>query len=222
MSGAGASVPFDEVDPFNPENQVRGFIMRSRRRRGDLQITHVNGEACAQYIHATPKIPLLEPASPLPEFERAHVFDKLDGTNILLFRYRDAGGRDFVSYKTRLSPFLRPLPYGDFVALWRQILERYAAPIAELVAAPHHFGFELFGRAVRILTDYPAELDARLLHAIAARPVASCRPRRSPRARSRCPTGSPSTGRRPTPRPSTPTRWLDAQTSRMPRAWWCT
>lgn len=166
MSGAGASVPFDEVDPFNSENQVRGFIVRSRRRRGDLQITHVNGEPCAQYVHATPKIPLLEPASALPEFERAHVFEKLDGTNILLFRYRDASGRDFVSYKTRLSPFLRPLPYGDFVALWRQILERYAAPMAELVAAPHHFGFELFGRSIRILADYPTALDARLLHAI--------------------------------------------------------
>jgi RNA repair pathway DNA polymerase beta family len=165
MSGAGSPLPFDEFDPFNP-NRVRGFIVRSRRRRGDLQITHVNGEACAQYVHATPKIPQLEPATELRAFERAHVFDKLDGTNVLLFRYRDARGREFVSYKTRASPFLRLQPYGDFVALWRQILERYAGPLAELAAAPHHFGFELFGREVRILTEYPVALDARLLYAI--------------------------------------------------------
>lgn len=166
MSGAGSPIPFDEVDPFNPENQLRGFIVKKRRRRGDLRITHVNGQACAQYVHATPTIPLLETTAPLPDFDRAHIFDKLDGTNVLLFRYHDAGGREHVSYKTRASPFLRLQPYGDFVALWRTMLERYAAQLDELIAAPHHFGFELFGRDLRILTDYPTALDARLLYAI--------------------------------------------------------
>lgn len=166
MSGAGSPLPFDELDPFHPENRVRGFVVRSRRRRGDLQITHVNGEACAQHVHAAPTIPLLEPTTQLLDFERAHVFDKVDGTNILLFRYRDARGREYVSYKTRASPFLRAQPYGDFVALWQKLLERYAAPLAELLTAPHHFGFELFGSEVRILTEYPTALDARLLYAI--------------------------------------------------------
>lgn len=165
MSGAGAPLPFDELDPFN-STRVRGFLVRSRRHRGDLQITHVDGEACPQVVHTTPSIAPLEPTTPLLAFERAHVFDKLDGTNVLLFRYRDARGRELLSYKTRASPFLRVQPYGDFVALWRQILERYAAPLAELAAMPHHFGFELFGRDVRILTDYPTALDARLLYAI--------------------------------------------------------
>lgn len=163
MSGAGAPVPFDELDPFNP-NRVRGLVVKSRRRRGDLQITHVNGEACEQYVHATPAI------APLPngalDFERAHVFEKLDGTNILLYRYRDARGGEYVSYKTRASPFLRLQPYGDFVALWREILAQYATAIAELSAAPFSFGFELFGRRLRILTDYPTGLDARLLYAL--------------------------------------------------------
>lgn len=158
-------LPFDEIDPFTG-NRVRGHVRRSRRRRGDLEITHVNGVACPQYVHATPRIEHLEPDRALPAFERARAYEKIDGTNVLLFRYRDARGERFVSYKTRLSPFLRAQPYGDFVALWGEILARYPAAFAALAASEHAFGFELFGSQLRILTAYEAPLDARLLYAI--------------------------------------------------------
>jgi hypothetical protein len=160
-------VPFDEVDPFN-SNRVRGYVLRSRRRRGDLEITHVNGRACPQYVHGTPRIEHLEPERALPDFERAHVYEKVDGTNVLLFRYADADGERFVSYKTRFSPFLRVQPYGDFVALWTEILARYQAALAALAASGHAFGFELFGSRLRILTEYETPLDARLLYALDA------------------------------------------------------
>jgi hypothetical protein len=160
-------IPFDEVDPFNG-NRVCGYLLRSRRRRGDLEITHVNGRACPQYVHGTPRIEHLEPERALPDFERAHVYEKVDGTNILLFRYADARGERFVSYKTRSSPFLRVQPYGDFVALWTEILARYGAAAAALAASGHAFGFELFGSRLRILTEYETPLDARLLYALDA------------------------------------------------------
>lgn len=160
-------VPFDEVDPFNG-NRVCGYVLRSRRRRGDLEITHVNGRPCPQYVHGTPRIEHLEPERPLPDFERAHVYEKVDGTNVLMFRYADAGGESFVSYKTRFSPFLRVQPYGDFVALWTEILARYGAAIEALAASAHAFGFELFGSRLRILTEYETPLDARLLYALDA------------------------------------------------------
>ncbi|HWO24932.1 MAG TPA: nucleotidyltransferase domain-containing protein [Kofleriaceae bacterium] len=164
-------IPFDEVDPFNP-NRVCGYVLRSRRRRGDLEITHVNGRACPQYVHGTPRIKHLEPERAVPDFERdferAHVYEKIDGTNVLLFRYTDARGECFVSYKTRFSPFLRAQPYGDFVALWTEILARYRSEIAALAACQHAFGFELFGCRLRILTEYETPLDARLLYALDA------------------------------------------------------
>lgn len=160
-------LPFDEVDPFN-RNRVCGYVLRSRRRRGDLEITHVNGRACPQYVHGTPRIEHLEPERALRDFERAHVYEKIDGTNVLLFRYTDARGEGFVSYKTRFSPFLRVQPYGDFVALWTEILARYRSEIAALAACRHAFGFELFGSRIRILTEHEAPLDARLLYALDA------------------------------------------------------
>lgn len=164
---SGSRIPFDEVDPFHG-NRVRGYVLRGRRRRGDLEITHVNGRACPQYVHGTPRIEHLEPGRVLPEFERAHVYEKVDGTNVLLFRYADAGGESFISYKTRFSPFLRVQPYGDFVALWTEILERYGSAVAALAASGHAFGFELFGNRLRILTAYETPLDARLLYALDA------------------------------------------------------
>jgi hypothetical protein len=160
-------IPFDEVDPFNP-NRVCGYVLRGRRRRGDLEITHVNGRACPQYVHGTPRVEHLEPERALPDFQRAHVYEKVDGTNVLLFRYADARGESFVSYKTRLSPFLRVQPYGDFVALWNEILARYRSGVAALAASRFSFGFELFGSRLRILTEYEAPLDARLLYALDA------------------------------------------------------
>lgn len=165
MTGSGAKMPFDEVDPFNP-NRVRGYVLRSRSRRGDLEITHVNGRACPQHVFATPHLADFAAQATAKPFERADAFEKIDGTNVLLYRYRDADGAGFTSYKTRLSPFLRRQPYGDFVALWREIVDRYRLGIAALTAAEPSFGFELFGSRIRILTDHPTPLDARLLYAL--------------------------------------------------------
>ncbi|MCP4136269.1 MAG: hypothetical protein GY754_35190 [bacterium] len=159
-------IEFDQVDPFNPQNRVQGYIHRSKSRYGDMEITFVNDSPCKQYIFGTPKILNLEKNIHQIKFQKVKIYEKIDGTNILLYRYRDIRGKEFISYKTRLSPFLRAQPYGDFAALWEEILKKYNSEFSRLYQWECLFGFELFGSTLRILTDYDIDLDARLLYAI--------------------------------------------------------
>ncbi|MBX2796860.1 MAG: nucleotidyltransferase domain-containing protein [Myxococcales bacterium] len=157
-------VPFDEVDPFNGR-RVRGLLTRSRRRRGDLQITHVDGRPCPQHVRGTPRIPHLR-TTDLDGSAGVHVYEKLDGTNVLLFRYHDADGQPLVSYKTRHRPFLSQQPYGDFVALWRQILAEHAHAMPTLLQSRFAFGFELYGSQLPQICSAQVSLAARLLFAL--------------------------------------------------------
>jgi hypothetical protein len=108
----------------------------------------------------TPRIEHLEPERALPDFECAHVYEKIDGTNVLLFRYADARGERFVSYKTRLSPFLRVQPYGDFVALWTEIAAIYEAgvPIERYGYRVRTRAINIAFRRVRVMFSVPSSL----------------------------------------------------------------
>lgn len=102
-----------------------------------------------------------------PRYEVIKVYEKIDGTNICLFRYKDAEGNEFVSYKTRLVPFLSPKGLSGFIVLWRKMIEKYAGKLEALIKGTrYNFGFELFGALNRILVDYDVSLDARLLFAL--------------------------------------------------------
>jgi len=166
LARRGNRVEFEMSDPFNPENLVRGYLHRSRSRRGDIEITHVNSVRAEQYISGAPTIKYLDRTSVTGDIRSATVFEKLDGTNILMFRYVNAENYSFVSYKTRLSPFLQIQPYGDFISMWNEIRSRYKKEFNTLASQPFAFSFELYGLRLRILTSYKTRLDARLLYAM--------------------------------------------------------
>jgi len=44
-----------------------------------------------------------------------HLYEKLDGTNVLAYRYRDGDGQWRLTYKLRLSPTLRNSRWGPFL-----------------------------------------------------------------------------------------------------------
>lgn len=124
---------FCEPDPFNThgllQNTLGGTICRKPDYRyGALCITTVNGEPVEpQYIYGTPKMhyPIdrggnwLWPENPI----RVKVAHKYDGTNIFGYTYKDAAGKAYRTFKTRLTPTLRPSLYGSWVDLWSEILK---------------------------------------------------------------------------------------------------
>lgn len=95
-----ATGAFDEVDPFNPGNTVRGFIHKSGKTTyGAMRITHVNGEEAEQNIWCTPKM-----SYPWDEHgfykvgpeASIDVYEKLDGTNICGYTYMGKDGRVYI------------------------------------------------------------------------------------------------------------------------------
>jgi hypothetical protein len=169
---------FEEVDPYNPQNTLKGIIYRTNDRYGSLLIKEVNGRPREQYINTTPKF--YYPGGTqsyrsykrglFPEFTFIRCYDKLDGTNVFAFRYTDADGNRFISYKTRLTPFLKKNGFKDWIFLWEKMLEKYHDEIEIIKTQLLHddvvsgFAFEMYGSANKILIEYPAVLDTRLLY----------------------------------------------------------
>lgn len=167
---------FNDIDPYNPQNKVEGFISVGNENYGNIEITSVNGKKCNQIIHATPKFmypgnthsPKTMSFNNLPKFSHILLYDKLDGTNILMYRYKDAEGNDFISYKTRLKPFLTPSAWGDWKKIWDQMLIKYSGYFEDLMDnyTEYNFGFELYGFENEHLVKYNIALDTALLYAI--------------------------------------------------------
>jgi len=170
---------FDEIDPFNEENKVKGFIHKSGKSTyGALYITHVNGKECPQNVYCTPKMeyPFDRFGVYRQDLEDRTVYatEKIDGTNILAYRYFDADGKEFVTYKTRLRPFLGKGQFGDFKSLWDEMLIKYPF-IKNTVHYMHqNISFELFGKRNKILIDYDVSLDVRTLFFIDAEGRIAC------------------------------------------------
>jgi hypothetical protein len=164
------------VDPYNPQNTVSGTLFVNESQYGDILIEKVNDLSCKQYIHVTPKFlypgdvtsPSLVNSKSFPEsFKMIRGYDKLDGTNICMFRYEDAEGYLFTSYKTRLVPFLKGSSYGNWIEMWNKMLEMHPEQIEKLrKLTQYNFGFEMFGFLNKILIIYGVPLDHRLLYAI--------------------------------------------------------
>lgn len=123
--------PFRAEDPFNEGLEVEGLLsIRPDHRYGTLAVLRVGGWSGPQAIPATPKLHYpfdRHGVFRFPPLRRIAIYEKLDGTNVLAYRYRDAGGRSYLSYKLRLSPFLRNGRFGDFLDMWRELLGRYPA-----------------------------------------------------------------------------------------------
>jgi hypothetical protein len=93
---AGLLQPFAVADPFHDGLPLEGFLcQKTDHRYGAIVITRVADEPCPQLIHATPKLRYpfdRDGRFRFPPIARAHVYEKLDGTNVLAYRYRDAAG----------------------------------------------------------------------------------------------------------------------------------
>lgn len=164
--------PFTEADPFNPKNMVEGLIgTHNDHRYGALWITSVNGVPEEQFIYATPK--LHYPFDRVgrynfPSAQTIETYTKLDGTNIFMFRYT-ARGQTFISYKTRLRPFLASMGrFGDFLDMWKEMLLNYPDIPKLFLTNPQMdgFSFELYGSLNKHLMKYSIALDTALLFAI--------------------------------------------------------
>ena len=162
--------PFDVTDPFNGDLRLEGYLcQRPDHRYGALAITHVGGEAAPQVIYATPKLQYpfgRDGRFHFPPIHRAVLYEKLDGTNVLAYRYRDARGSSFLTYKLRLSAVLRNSRWGPFLDFWGELLARYPA-VPHLVDANRcHISFEMYGARNPHLISYDAGLDLAVLFGV--------------------------------------------------------
>lgn len=167
---------FCEVDPFNPQNEVGGYISRkSTEYYGALIITHINNISIPnQLIMGTPKMnyPFAKKVDgtrkySFPTAKEIEIYEKLDGTNILGFRYTD-GDYFYASYKTRLRPFLNPESrWGNFYAMWQEVAGGWMGLINELMNEYQcNLSFELYGARNPHLVLYKIPLTFALLFGV--------------------------------------------------------
>ena len=167
---------FEEKDVFNNNQLIKGYLCRqSDHRYGALIICSVDDEDTdPQVIYCTPKLHYpFEKNSKLdetrkyrfPKFIKVEVYPKHDGTNILQYSYRNNYGRRFITYKTRLTPVIKANNYGDFVSLWKQILEEnHNLGIDDhLKHGAVTKSYELYGYRNHHLVRYNNPLSAQLL-----------------------------------------------------------
>lgn len=162
--------PFDATDPFNGELRLQGFLsQRPDHRYGALVITHVGEEPAPQLIYATPKLHYpfgKDGRFHFPPIRRAALYEKLDGTNVLAYKYRDAHGAGYLTYKLRLSAVLRNSRWGPFLDFWRELMARLPA-IPELVDKNGcHISFEMYGARNAHLIQYETPLETAVLFGV--------------------------------------------------------
>ena len=162
--------PFEVQDPFNHDADLRGYLsLKPDSRYGALAITCVNGRPAPQRIFATPKLHYpfdRMGAFHFPPVKSVAIYEKLDGTNVLAYRYCDAEGNLHTTYKLRLFPVLRNGKWGAFLDMWREMLNRYPS-IGELPAKNDcAVSFELYGAQNVHLVVYERPLDCAVLFGV--------------------------------------------------------
>ena len=164
---------FERIDLFNPGNTVCGFVSRSQSSYGSMVIYKVNHYFVEQIVIGTPKqkYPFDKLGRWLfPISKQVNVYEKFDGTNVLAYKYK-GGGKTYLSYKARLSPFLRNGRWGNFFTMWNEMLKKY--PVIEKLAEKYvlhnniNLSFELYGaKNKHLINYYPILLDTALLFGI--------------------------------------------------------
>lgn len=167
---------FREVDPFNPGNEVAGFVSRKPNEYyGALILTEVNNKKVApQLIMGSPKMHYPFYAREdgtrnyrFPSAKSIEVYEKLDGTNILAYYYLNADGMRFLTFKTRLRPFVRSGKYGDFLGMWNEVGMPHANIMKDIM---HDYdcnlSFEMYGSRNTHLVVYNVLLAIALLFGV--------------------------------------------------------
>lgn len=153
-------------DPYNKGNFVEGVLCCEKGKNyGALTIRKVNGRK-VNYpaILGTPKLgyPFTRGGNfQFPSAEEILCYTKYDGSNILMYRYWDADGRPFITYKVRLWPFLR----GKLITMWNRMLAQHPTIKRLLHANPDlsAIAFEMYGADHPHLIKYDNALDVALL-----------------------------------------------------------
>jgi len=159
---------FNAEDPFNA-NWVEGYICRQHSDKyGALLITKVNGDKVPQLIYCTPKIDYPFDRNGnwhFPKARRIERYEKLDGTNIFNYTYCDAKGKEYLTYKTRLLPFVGDSRFGAFQQMLRELLK--ANPVIGKLALSSglNLSWELWGARNPHLVLYDTPLALSLLFA---------------------------------------------------------
>ena len=161
---------FLAVDPFNSQNEVEGFISHHNSDDyGAILIEKINGISCEQLIYCTPKIRYpfdKENRWTFPKAKAIERFRKYDGTNIFAYSYQDSNGTKFVSYKTRLLPFVQQSKFGPFLEMWKEMLVKYPDIPKFILNSGLNLSFELWGMRNPHLVKYiDVPLEASLLFA---------------------------------------------------------
>ncbi|MDD4985003.1 MAG: hypothetical protein PHQ43_04320 [Dehalococcoidales bacterium] len=167
---------FTEVDPFNSKNTVEGFISRKPNQfYGAMIITKVNGEKVPeQLVMGTPKIGY--PFTPredgtrnyfFPSARDIEMYEKKDGTNIVSYQYVDASGWQYLSFKTRLRPFVTNGRFGPFFDMWNEIAGDKFGSIKQVMQSNGcNLSFELWGSRNVHLIVYDVPLAFSLLFGV--------------------------------------------------------
>ncbi len=158
--------PFAVQDPFS-DLTLEGYLsQRPDHRYGALAILRVDGRPAPQRILATPKIhyPFDRAGTfRFPPVAGISIYEKLDGTNVLACRYRDADGGLHTTYKLRLFAVLRNSKWGPFLDMWKEILVRYPAISSLPEVNGCAVSFELYGSRNAHLIIYETPLDCAVL-----------------------------------------------------------
>ena len=164
--------PFDVTDPFS-KFRLEGYLsLKPDYRYGALALLKIGGKEAPQRILATPKLRYPFDRNGVfhfPSVKQIDIYEKLDGTNILAYQFKDAQDNWHVTYKLRLHPVLRNGKWGNFLDMWKEMLERYPR-IPELpVLNRCSLSFELFGSRNSHLMLYDSPLDCALLFGVDAK-----------------------------------------------------
>jgi hypothetical protein len=162
--------PFECEDSFNNNNKLSGFMcIKPDHRYGALLIFQVNDESCEQVIFGTPKLhyPFDKQGTyNWPDVQEVKVWDKLDGTNILAYRY-SYKGQEFITYKTRLTQIVKDSALVSFKSMWIEYISENKW-VKELIESNPDFNlsFELFGSRNPITIKYEVPLEANFLFGV--------------------------------------------------------
>jgi hypothetical protein len=160
---------FDVVDSFN-NNRLVGFISHgSGHKYGSLLITEVNEKPAPQTIWATPKIVYPYDSEGgfgfINNIENVEIYDKLDGTNILQYMYKDAVGNEYITYKTRQTPVLDMGDGKTFTPLLKKVMDIYPDLNEIWYKNGMNVSYELYGMMNKVSVNYPTPIDIKVLFA---------------------------------------------------------